>query len=110
MFVQSDGILWGSIYKCTGIVRCGRTGGRRIVIFSMSFCFLRTGHAILLENAFSFAEERLEEDPPLGSYLTADNLGPCLSRWVVEKYPVCAVEIIRMIIVLDTRVRNGTKL
>jgi len=30
-----------------------------------------------------FVKEKSGANAPLGSYLTADNLGPCLSLWVV---------------------------
>lgn len=64
---------------CTCAECCDRIGERKTVTSWMSSCSLRTERAILLENALDSVKDGSETGAPLGSYLTADNLGPCLS-------------------------------
>ena len=53
--------------------------GEKDITFWTSSCSLQIEHAILLESALDFVKEEFRAGAPLGSYLTADKLGPCLS-------------------------------
>lgn len=84
MRVCPNGSCIGRVNQQVASTIChGRTGGGRSVTSWTSSCSPRTAHALVLENALDSVKEKPETDAPLGSYLTADNLGPCLSLCVV---------------------------